>query len=102
MGFHEPPTPVVKSRVKILATPFVERLDQENWFISQIYIGLIRSHKESPNLWHVISQLWSNLNWINIVPERQGSAAHEIQKTFYLAYFKQSTKSDVGPPINLR
>ena len=51
---------------------------EKNGFHFQLLIGLIPSHKESPNFWHVISQLWTNLYWNNIVPDRQGSAAHEI------------------------
>ena len=48
-------------------------------FISvQLLNGFIPSHKESPNFWHVNSQLRTTLYWNHIVPDRQGSAAHEI------------------------
>ena len=33
---------------------------------------------ESPNFWHVISHFRTTLYWNHIVPDRQGSAAHEI------------------------
>ena len=46
-------------------------------FDVQLLIGLIPSHKESPNFWHVISQLKATLYWNHIVPDRQGSEAHE-------------------------
>ena len=57
LRFHGPPTPA----------------DQ-----GLLYVGLIRSHKESPNFWHFISQLGSILYQIIIVPDWQGSALHEI------------------------
>ena len=33
----------------------------------QLLIGLISSHKESPNFWHVISHFWTTLYWNHIV-----------------------------------
>ena len=47
-------------------------------FDVELFIGLIPSHKESPNFWHVITQLRTTFFWNQIVPDRQGSAAHEI------------------------
>ena len=46
-------------------------------FSSVLFRG-IPSHKESPNFWHVISQLRTTLYCNHIVHDREGSAAHEI------------------------
>ena len=48
-------------------------------FYVQLLIGFIPSHKESPNFWHVISQLRTTLYWNHIVPGPQGSAARKIR-----------------------
>ena len=55
-----------------------QNYNQKNDFDVQLLVGLIPSHKESPNFWHVISQLRTALYWNHIVPDRQGSAAHKI------------------------
>ena len=44
----------------------------------QLFIDLIPSHTDSPNFWHVISQLRAVPHRIRMVSDRQGSAAHEI------------------------
>ena len=51
---------------------------QKTSFRVQLLIGLIPSQKESPNFWHVSSQLRTTLYWNQIVLDRQGSAAHKI------------------------
>ena len=55
-----------------------QNYNEKTSFHVQLLIGLIPSHKESPNIWHVISQLRTTLCWNHIVPDLQGSAAHEI------------------------
>ena len=55
-----------------------QNYNEKTDFHVQLFIGVIPSHKESPNFCHVISQLKTTLNWKHIVPDRQGSAAHEI------------------------
>ena len=53
-------------------------LTKKTDFHVQLLIGFIPSHRESPNFWHVISKFRTTLYWNHIVPDRQGSAAHEI------------------------
>ena len=52
---------------------FMQNYNEKTDFYVQLFIGLIQSNKESPNFWHVISQLTTTLYW-----NQQGSAAHEI------------------------
>ena len=49
-------------------------------FYLEISIDLVPSHMHSPNFWYFISQVGTVLYRIHMVPDRQGSAAHEIQK----------------------
>ena len=46
---------------------FGEITTKKNSFHVQLFIGLIPSHKESPDFWHVISQLRTTLHWNHIV-----------------------------------
>ena len=51
---------------------------QKTSFHVQVFIGLIPSHKESPNFWRVISQHRTTLYWNHIVTDWQGSASRKI------------------------
>ena len=56
-----------------------QNYNEKNSFHVLLFIDIIPSHKESPNFWHVISQLRATLYWNHIVPDRQGSAASKIR-----------------------
>ena len=56
-----------------------QNYNDKNSFHVLLFIDIIPSHQESPNFWHVISQLRTTLYWNHIVPDRQGSAASKTR-----------------------
>ena len=57
---------------------FSKIIRKKTSFHVQLLIGLIPSHKESPNFWHVISQHRNTLYWSQIVRHWQGSTVRKI------------------------
>ena len=75
LGIHGPPTPVGQGPCEFDKG---RSLDLKTGFSYRLFIHIISSHKDSSNVWHLISQLRTVLNRIQMVPDWQGSAAHEI------------------------
>ena len=64
---------------KVLRVYVWPNYNEKTDFHVQLLTGLISSHKESPNFWHVISQFRITLYWNHIVPDRQGSGPTKYQ-----------------------
>ena len=63
-----------------MASPCATELDQSNVGGKTNFFCLISPHKESPDFSHFIYQLGTVIYRNHMVLDRQGSAAHEIQK----------------------
>ena len=85
-----------KERQPLLVRDYLDSIKNGPWLLNRVLVWrneidekfeeeisifrLITLPKNSPNFWYLISQLRTVLYRIHIVPDRQGSAAHEILK----------------------